>query len=173
VRFSAAIKEKRKVAKPFRSMPIERMDSAPMLGLRRCASIIPTMSRSAACASTPCGTPRAPSPSSRATTAGFEVFNLGVLRSARKMAELLDEEGAPSSWEKQFATLKNWRRSFAAGKLGTKYGLLGDDTVKVGGPSVRWAGGTRRRPSSTRPRHSPSTSAPSPPSQAGGNPPPP
>jgi hypothetical protein len=73
----------------------------------------------------------------KACVAMVEVFNFGVLRSARKMAELLDEEGAPSSWEKQFASLKNWRRAFAAGKLGTKYGLLGDDTVEVGGPDER------------------------------------
>lgn len=65
-----------------------------------------------------------------------EIFHFGVLRSARKMAQLLDDEGAPNSWEKQFASLKNWRRAFAAGKLGTKDALL-DDSVGVGGPDHR------------------------------------
>ena len=61
-----------------------------------------------------------------------EIFQFGVLKSARKMAHLLDEEGAASSWEKQFASLKNWRRAFAAGKLGLKENLLDDEVVNCG-----------------------------------------
>ena len=72
----------------------------------------------------------------KACVAMVEIFHFGVLRSARKMASLLDDESAPSSWEKQFASLKNWRRAFAAGKLGAKDALL-DDAVGVGGVDSR------------------------------------
>jgi hypothetical protein len=57
------------------------------------------------------------------------IFQFGIKKAARKMAQLLDDEGAPSSWEKQFVSLKNWRRAFAAGKLGDKEALLDNDLV--------------------------------------------
>lgn len=57
----------------------------------------------------------------RSCVAMIEIFQFGVLKSARKMAHLLDEDGVSSSWERQFASLKNWRRAFAAGKLGHRY----------------------------------------------------
>jgi len=68
----------------------------------------------------------------KSCVAMIEIFHFGVLKSARKMAALLDEEGVPSSWEKQFASLKNWRRAFAAGKLGPKEALLDDEVVNCG-----------------------------------------
>ena len=65
----------------------------------------------------------------KACVALVVIFQFGVKKTARKMAQLLDDEGAPSSWEKQVVSLKNWRRAFAAGKLGDKEALLDNDLV--------------------------------------------
>jgi hypothetical protein len=65
----------------------------------------------------------------KACVAMVEIFHFGARKASRKMAKLLDEEGAASSMERQFASLKNWRRAFAAGKLGTRASLLQDDIV--------------------------------------------
>ena len=73
----------------------------------------------------------------KACVAMVELFGFGVRKAARKMSSLLDEDGAPCSWEKQFANLKNWRRCYAAGKLGAKNALLDDDVVFDKAPEDR------------------------------------
>ena len=83
----------------------------------------------------------------RACVAMMEIFEIGMMMAARRMAHLLDEDGAPSSWAKQYASLKNWRRSFAAGKLGDRDSLL--DFVEEDEGRYKWGRVARIVDSST------------------------